>query len=69
MIPAIVTQMMPFVGRRMQAMAAAARAALSRDEMAVGTLSCALALIAELDDLDSSLNSLPSRKSRSLQFY
>lgn len=45
-MPAIVTQMMPFVGRNMQAMAAAARAALSRDEIAVGTLSCGLSLTA-----------------------
>jgi hypothetical protein len=45
MMPAIVTQMMPFVGRSIQAMAAAARAALSRDEMVVGTLSCELSLV------------------------
>jgi hypothetical protein len=37
--------MMPFVGRNMQAMAAAAKAALSRDEMVVGTLSCELSLV------------------------
>jgi len=39
-MPAIVAQMMTFVGRSMQAMAAAARAALSRDETLVGILSC-----------------------------
>jgi hypothetical protein len=39
-MPAIVAHMMPFVGRSMQAIAAAARVALSRDEMLVGTLSC-----------------------------
>jgi hypothetical protein len=41
-MPVIVAQMMTFVGRSMQAMAAAARAALSRDEMLVGILSCEL---------------------------
>ena len=44
-MPAIVTQIMPLVGRNMQAMAAAARAALSRDEIAVGILSCELSLV------------------------
>jgi hypothetical protein len=62
---------MPFVGRSMQAMAAPARAALSRDEMLVGTLSCGLSLVAacledELDGLDPSFTSLHSRKSLSL---
>jgi hypothetical protein len=74
MIPAMVIQMMPFVGLSMQAMAAAARAALSRDEMVVGTLSCGVSLVAawlddELDGLDPSFTSLPSRKSLSLQSH
>lgn len=68
----MLTQMMPFVGRSMQAIAAAARAALSRDVTLAGTLSCEPSLAVawledELDGLDPSFTSLPSRKSRSLQ--
>ena len=40
MMPAIVTQMMPFVGRNIQAMAAAASAAFSRGKAEVDILSC-----------------------------
>jgi hypothetical protein len=69
--PAIVTQMMPFVGRNIQAMAAAASAALSRGGAEVGSLSCeppaaGAWLEVELDGLDPSFTSLPSRKSFSL---
>jgi hypothetical protein len=72
MIPAIVTQMIPFVGRSIQAIAAAASAALRRGVTVVETLCCEPPLVAawledELDGLDPFFASLPSRKSRSLR--
>lgn len=67
MLPATVIQMMPFVGRKMQATAAAASAALSRGD-AVEEVPCGLSLLVDTAEAElEGLESLPSRKSRSLK--
>lgn len=67
MLPATVIQMMPFVGRKMQAIAAAASAALSCGD-AMEEVPCSLSLLVDTAEAElEGLESLPSRKSRSLE--